>query len=320
MTALYAFREALRRFYARFSGVLIICGRFLLAVFTFIMIDRQIGVSPVFTNLFVILILALISSIMNSKVLIMFAAVVILGNTFTIGYDIMALTALLMLLLLLLCVWYVPEDAVETVLMPLSLALGVPAIIPIGCGLKRSPASIAAVVPGVVMHYYITTLGANLTALRTMELSDFLARLRLVTDAFLNSRMLVMDALAATSVIVLVYAIRKLEADHSPFIAVTAGGVMYIIMALLGNYALELNISIATVAVGALISLALAYIFLFFVYRLDYSRSERLTFEDDDYYYYVKAIPKVVYTPEDRKISSTGGGGASAGTNGEGNG
>ena len=37
----------------------------------------------------------------------------------------------------------------------------------------------------------------------------------------------------------------------------------------------------------------------FFLFSVDYSRTEKLQFEDDEYYYYVKAVPKnVVATPE----------------------
>lgn len=299
MTVLYSVREFLRRFFARFSGVLTICGRFLLAVFAFLFINREIGVSPIFTNLFVVLIFALIASITSTKVMVMLASVIILGNAYAIGYDILGLTALIMLLLLLVFVWFVPDDAVETILMPLALAVGVPALIPIICGLKRNPASSAAMVPGVIMHYYITTLGANIPQLRSMELSEFLGRLRIISEAFLGNRMMVMDSLAVVAVVVIVYAIRKLDADYSFEIAVAAGAVMYVVMALLGNYALDLGLSVGTVVLSALISAAVAFIFLFFVFRVDYSRSENLTFEDDDYYYYVKAIPKAVFSEED---------------------
>ena len=35
---------------------------------------------------------------------------------------------------------------------------------------------------------------------------------------------------------------------------------------------------------------------------LDYSRVERVQFEDDEYYYYVKAVPKASVTQEDKKV------------------
>ena len=51
----------------------------------------------------------------------------------------------------------------------------------------------------------------------------------------------------------------------------------------------------------------LAGVYRFFVFHVDYSRTEYTQFEDDEYFYYVKAVPKVTVTapaPQVRKIST----------------
>ena len=40
----------------------------------------------------------------------------------------------------------------------------------------------------------------------------------------------------------------------------------------------------------------------YFVLDLDYSRIEKVQFEDDDYYYYVTAVPKIRIVEEDKEI------------------
>ena len=47
-----------------------------------------------------------------------------------------------------------------------------------------------------------------------------------------------------------------------------------------------------TILVGSIISCVIAFVIQFLFFNLDYSRTERLQFEDDEYYYYVKAVPK----------------------------
>ena len=42
--------------------------------------------------------------------------------------------------------------------------------------------------------------------------------------------------------------------------------------------------------------------FLFF--DLDYSRTERVQFEDDEYYYYVKAVPKMYVPTTDKQVKN----------------
>ena len=49
-------------------------------------------------------------------------------------------------------------------------------------------------------------------------------------------------------------------------------------------------------------SLGLAYILQFFVFSVDYSRTEHTQFEDDEYYYYVKAIPKINVTAPEMNV------------------
>ena len=46
----------------------------------------------------------------------------------------------------------------------------------------------------------------------------------------------------------------------------------------------------------------IAIIIQFLFFNLDYSRTERLQFEDDDYYYYVKAVPKISLVNENVKV------------------
>ena len=36
---------------------------------------------------------------------------------------------------------------------------------------------------------------------------------------------------------------------------------------------------------------------------MDYSRTERLQFEDDEYYYYVKAVPKAFVSGTDKRVT-----------------
>ena len=44
---------------------------------------------------------------------------------------------------------------------------------------------------------------------------------------------------------------------------------------------------------------------------LDYTRVERLQFEDDEYYYYVKAVPKALIAQQQRNVKRFSGSDAS---------
>ena len=52
----------------------------------------------------------------------------------------------------------------------------------------------------------------------------------------------------------------------------------------------------------SLIHILLALVLHFFLFSVDYSRTERVQFEDDEYYYYVKAVPKMSVTTRKKQI------------------
>ena len=53
-----------------------------------------------------------------------------------------------------------------------------------------------------------------------------------------------------------------------------------------------------TIIISALLMLVVE----FFAFNMDYSRTEKVQFEDDEYYYYVKAVPKVTVATPERKV------------------
>ena len=112
-----------------------------------------------------------------------------------------------------------------------------------------------------------------------------------------------MVTIAAFAVTVfLVCCIRRLSVDYAWTIAAFAGAVSNIIILLVGDLIFETNISLAGVILGSIVALLLSIALQFFVFHVDYNRTEKVQFEDDEYYYYVKAVPKVTVTRPEKKV------------------
>ena len=71
-----------------------------------------------------------------------------------------------------------------------------------------------------------------------------------------------------------------------------AGGVTYIFLMLIGGLFLNVQTSILELLIFSVIAILIGMVLELFVFGGDYSRTERLEYEDDEYYYYVKAVPK----------------------------
>ena len=72
-----------------------------------------------------------------------------------------------------------------------------------------------------------------------------------------------------------------------------AGTMTNVVILLIGDLIYDTNISVAGVLIGGLLAVVSGKIIEFFRFCVDYSRTEKVQFEDDEYYYYVKAVPKM---------------------------
>ena len=71
---------------------------------------------------------------------------------------------------------------------------------------------------------------------------------------------------------------------------------------LVGDLIFDINESLLSVILGTVLSFLLVLVLQFFVFYVDYSRTEKVQFEDDEYYYYVKAVPKVTVAKPEKKV------------------
>lgn len=91
---------------------------------------------------------------------------------------------------------------------------------------------------------------------------------------------------------------------HAWRISIITGGVAYVFIMLVGSFGMNLNATVAMVPllICTIAAVLLALVLEFFAFGGDYSRAERLEYEDDEYFYYVKAVPKASVATSERSI------------------
>ena len=102
--------------------------------------------------------------------------------------------------------------------------------------------------------------------------------------------------------VIMVYLIRKLSVDYAWTIAIVSGALLDIVILMVGDLIYDANFSIGGVILGSIAAMAAAFVVQFFRFNLDYSRTEKVQFEDDEYYYYVKAVPKMTVATPEKKV------------------
>ena len=212
---------------------------------------------------------------------------------YALSIETAAVGLVVFLLLYLLFLRFTAKEALVVVLTPVLCMLKLPYVMPVAMGLIGTPASCVSVGCGVVVYYLLQTVITNAPTINSMGAEEATAKLRLLIDGMLgNKAMLVMIAAFAITVIV-VYLIRRMSVDHSWTIAMVAGVMIEVMILLVGDLMYDTNLSIVSALLGAVVTLIACKIIEFFRFCLDYSRTEKVQFEDDEYYYYVKAVPKM---------------------------
>lgn len=291
MSGLAEFGKRMKMFYARWSVYLDMLFKLVLALASFIWIRAMTGYSSLFSNVFLMLVLAILCMVLPLTAIPVFDGILIVGQAFSVGLDAGAVAIALYLVLLILFLRFVPDDAWEVAAMPVLTWIGLPVLLPVWCGLKRKPSALLAVDSGLVLYGFVRALHANEEKLTELGSSAYASRLKLIIGGTFSDKMVVL-ILAATAVIIMVYSVRNLSADNAFLISVPFGGAVYLAFILLGNAVLHTGMNLVTGIIGTVAACLIAGILEAMDTPLDYKKSEHLQFEDDEYYYYVKAVPK----------------------------
>ncbi|MBR5564858.1 MAG: hypothetical protein IKW08_01705 [Roseburia sp.] len=304
MVALLEIKEKLVQIYGKYEAYIIPLLRFLLGVITFTLINVNIGYMKMLSTMPVALILAALCSVLPVNAMIALAAIVVLLDLYALALEVFVVGALIFAFIYFVYYRFSPRYGYNAVLMPVCFKLGIPYAVPIGSGLLGEMYSVVSVVCGSVIYFFLKGVHENEATLNSASDAGTSATSKItitLNQLLMNKEMFLVIAIFAIATIV-VYIIRRLDIDNAWMIAWIAGVLIEIIGLISGYLLLGIPGKIFGVILGGGISAFLAWGMQFMFFNLDYTRTERLQFEDDEYYYYVKAVPKAVVTSSDKQV------------------
>ena len=302
MTTLLVIKQMLMMIYSKYEVYITPLLKFLLALVTLLLINSRLGYMESVTKMTVVLIVALMCSFMPMNFIVLMGAVFVLLHLYAFSLECVAIVGAGFLLLFLLYLRFSPKDTVVVVLMPICFLLRIPYVLPIAMGLVGTPASAVSVACGVIVYYILHYVTQNATAIAAMTDEETAAKFRFIIDGLLKNREMVVMIAAFAITVIIVYLLRRLSMDYAWTIAMIAGAVVNIMVLLVGDLIFDINLSLLSVILGTILSFLIVLVLQFFVFYVDYSRTEKVQFEDDEYYYYVKAVPKVTVARPDKKV------------------
>ena len=301
MTDLLVLREQLKRFYGKYEVYITPALKFVMAFVSFTTINLTVGYMSALNNIAIVLVLALLCSFLPLNLTVVLSAAVTLAHLYAFSLECAVVTLAIFLLMFILYFRFSPKDTVVVLLTPLFFVLKIPYVVPVATGLIGTPASVISVACGIVVYYVIGYMNESASVLNTFDAEGAVDKFRYIIDGVLGNKTMLVAVAAFAITIVVVYFIRRLSIDYAWTIAIITGTLVNILILLFGDLIFNTNVSILGLIVGSVISALFVKVLEFFVFNVDYSRTEMVQFEDDEYYYYVKAVPKnTVATPEKR--------------------
>ncbi len=225
-----------------------------------------------------------------------------LVHLYSLSMELTLIAGLLVLIVLILYSGFQPGNSVFMLITPVLFFIRIPYIIPFIIGLSGGLSALVPMCVGIFFYHLLVYAKQNAGVLAGSETVDITQKYMQIIKSLISNEMMILMILTFLSAAVVVYLIKSLSFNYSWAVAIAAGMVAELAVMFIGNSRMDVNISVGSMALGISISVILAYIFHFFVFSVDYSRTEFLQYQDDDYYYYVKAVPKMAVAAPGVKV------------------
>lgn len=293
MTVLLELKEGICSFYGKYEIYLLPVVKFLLAFSSFILMNRKIGYMERLDSLPLMLILALVCSILPVSVMLLAAGILATLHCYALSMPAGVIMFVLFVVMYLLYFRFAPGNAYYALLAPIAYIIGIPYVLPAANGLLQQPVSVIPTICGVVTYYFLDGITANEASLRAAgEEEELIGKFQEIIKQFVGNREMYLAVAVFIVTALVVYVIRRLSVDYAWPIAIIAGMLVQYVAFFAGYLQIGMSSMTMRLTVGCVASVVLLLIIQFFCFNLDYTRTERVQFEDDEYYYYVKAVPK----------------------------
>ena len=302
MTSLLEFKQYIKRFYIKYETYLTYIWKFLLALVSIMVINNKLGYMEALTNIAIVMMASLLCAILPANFIVFVSAAFVIGHLYSLGVECALIALVIFLLMFLLYFRFSPKDTLAVLLTPIFFFINIPYVMPLAMGLLGTPASVVSVSFGLVISYMISYFSSNATSFGSEGVEEAANEFSNIVSGIVGNKEMIVMIAAFAIALVLVYIIRRSSVDNCWKIAIAVGSIGLIIFTLIGDIVTDTQISIPGVIIGTIISALLMLVLEFFAFNLDYSRTEKVQFEDDEYYYYVKAVPKVTVATPERKV------------------
>ena len=311
MTQLIEIKDKIIKFFCYYEFYMMMVVKFVLALTLFLIINANIGYMSRISSVPVAIILAMICCLLPANGTILLAAIVVLLDMYTLSIEVALVTFILFLLIYLVYFRFAPRDGIAAILTPITFQMKIPYLMPMATGLLRPAYSIASIICGTVLYFFLDGVRQSVSTLTATAGADddTTSKLNVIIGQLTTNKELALTIVIFVLAFLIVYLIRKMNIEHAWTVAIISGTIFQVVGLIAGYLVLNISGKMIGLLIGSIVSMLLAFVIQFFYMDLDYARTERVQFSDDEYFYYVKAVPKKMVTSTSKTVkrfSTTG--------------
>ncbi len=302
MNSFIIFRDNIRKAVLAKESLFIKIWTGIIALVGLLCISANFGYQKTLSQTWVSVVLALVCAFLPVRGMAAVLTIVLLVDLSSLSLQVAMVALGLVVAGYLACAYFRSKNTYNMTTVPVLYCFHAPYAMALGTGLMCSLSEITSLICGTVTAYFLHVIKLNATAI--LDESSKVNIFTLLREQLLMSRMFYFFLVAMVAMFLVVYFLRLSAIKMSWLVATVAGvGVEFIIM-LTGFLLNNAKSEIPGLIIGNVICFAVGFILNYFILDLDYSRIEKVQFEDDDYYYYVTAVPKIRLVSEEKEVKT----------------
>lgn len=293
MAALLMMKEKIKSLYASYHSIIVPTVKAIVAFLMLMAINDKIGYMRQLDSFLVVLALTAVCAFAPRAITILVGFMVILGHLYALSMELALIAAAVFAVMLFLYLRFCSKELLLLVLVPVSFYVGIPYMMPLLVGVLCGPTAVLTLCCGTVVHYYIDYISVNALTIQGMTATGTMDKIRVGLDGIIHNEEMFLALLSFAAATIVVHVLRRQSIDHAWSVAIFTGAMTNVILNFMGLLIFDNGPSIIGLLLGTIIAIPVAMLVGFLFMGLDYSRTERVQFEDEDYYYYVKVVPKM---------------------------
>ena len=277
--------------------------RGLRAVLTLILlsgIKTYFNYSDKLDSLFIVIVLVVLCAFLSYGTMSLIITLFLLGEIFSLSLQGGLITTGLLLTTYAFCRIFMAKQYLHIPGIPVFYQMHLTFLLPTEAALFGEYSEVVPLIGGTTVAFYLKQLRDNSAALT--DGSDTVTPFSLLTGGVLQNQLFILYLLSIIALFSAISILRRMPIKFAGQLSVVFGILIEFIIMLSGYLMFDSRDRIPNLIICNLISLAIGLISSYLVMDLDYSRVEKVKFEDDDYTYYVMAVPKVKIADDQKEV------------------